>query len=70
MIQTLLIIIAILLFLIALFLFFAVMQNSVFEHRVKALEDAKNPHNFSHPTSKIHPKFNKDEKAHKQVNLI
>jgi hypothetical protein len=61
MIQTLLIIIAILLFLIAVFLFFALRQNSIFEGRLKALEDANNPHNFSHPASKIHPKFNKDE---------
>ena len=61
MIQTLLIIIAILLFLIAVFLFFALRQNSIFETRIKALEDEKNPHNFSHPMHKINPKFNKDE---------
>jgi hypothetical protein len=62
MIQPLLIIIAILLFLIALFLFFAIRQNIIFESRIKKLEDEKNPHNFSHPSSKMHKDFNVDVK--------
>jgi len=60
MTHTLLIIITVLLVLIVVFLFFAIMQNSIFEHRIKALEDDKNPHNFSHPATKINPKFNKE----------
>ncbi len=66
MIQTLLIIIAILLFLIALFLFLAIFRHEdewyLVDSRIKKLEDEKNPHNFSHPSSKMHKDFNVDVK--------
>jgi len=64
MTQALLIIIAVLFGLIALFLFLALRQNSVFEKqnsifedRIKALEDKNNPHNFSHPSTRVNPNF-------------
>ena len=64
MIQTLLIIIAVLLGLVALFLFFALRQNSLFESRIKKLEDKNNPHNFSHPSSKMHKDFDVNNLTH------
>ena len=67
MTHALLIIIAVLLGLVALFLFLALRQNSVFEKqniifedRIKALEDKNNPHNFSHPSTKVNPNFDKN----------
>jgi hypothetical protein len=60
MIQTLLIIISFLLFLVVLFLLLVLKQNSIYEHRIKALEDSKNPHNFSHPANKVNPNFDKN----------
>lgn len=60
MTHTLLIIIAVLLTLILIFLFFAIRQNSIFEKRIKNLEDKNNPHNFSHPSHKVNPNFNKN----------
>ena len=60
MTHSLLIIIAFLLLLVVVFLLLVLKQNSLYEHRIKALEDSKNPHNFSHPANKVNPNFDKN----------
>jgi regulatory protein YycI of two-component signal transduction system YycFG len=56
MIKTTVFIIVLLIF-IAILLFVVIDQQSQLNKRISILEDEKNPHNFSHPSSKMHKDF-------------